>query len=73
MDTYIQIWKIYSFWPSPDIYGYVYTDMEDLFILAIAPHKGVQMDDLPPLSTYYNYAYEKEKQQSNDSVLELGT
>ena len=36
MDTYIHIWKIYSFWPSPDIYGYVYTDMEDLFILAIA-------------------------------------
>ena len=47
--------------------------MEDLFILAIALHEGVQMGDMPPLSTYCNYGYEKENQQSNDSVLELAT
>ena len=28
------------------------------------------MDDLPPHSTYYNYAYEQENQQTNDNVLE---
>ena len=31
------------------------------------------MDDLPPHSTCYNYAYEQEDQQTNDDVLELGT
>ena len=50
---------------------YTDTDMDDLFISAIAPHKGVQMD--VPLSTYLNYAYEKENRRSNDNVLELGT
>ena len=30
------------------------------------------MDDLPPHSTYYNYAYEQENQQTIDNVLELG-
>ena len=28
------------------------------------------MDDLSPHSTYYNYAYEQENQQTNDNVLE---
>ena len=36
-------------------------------------HEGVPVDDLPPHSTYHNYAYEQENQQTNDSVLELGT
>ena len=35
-------------------------DTDDLFISAIAPHEGVQVDDLPPHSTYCNYAYEQE-------------
>ena len=25
-----------------------------------APHEGMQMDDLPPHSTYYSYAHEQE-------------
>ena len=28
------------------------------------------MDDLPSHSTYYNYAYEQENQQTNDDVLD---
>ena len=31
------------------------------------------MDDLPPHSAYYNYAYEQENQQVNDNVPEPGT
>ena len=31
------------------------TDSDDLFIQAIVPHDAVQVDDLPPHSTYYNY------------------
>ena len=46
---------------------------EDLFLWDIAAHKGVQVDDLSPHGTYYNYAYEQEDQQTNDDVLELGT
>jgi len=34
------------------------TKMEDLLNLATAPHEGVQVDDLPPHCTYYNYAFE---------------
>ena len=49
------------------------TGTEDWFILAIAPHEGVQVDDLPPHSTYYNYAYEQDNQRASDNVLELGT
>ena len=45
--------------------------MDDFFLSAIAPHKGVQMD--VPLSTYLTSAYEKEHRRSNDHVLELGT
>ena len=26
-----------------------YTDTDDLFIYAIAPHEGVRVDDLPPM------------------------
>ena len=37
------------------------TDTDDLLIQAIAPHEEVQMDDLPPHSTYYNYTYECKK------------
>ena len=43
---------------------------DDLFIQAIAPHEGVQVDDLPPHSTYYNYTYEQENHQTNDGVLD---
>ena len=46
---------------------------EDLFLWDIAAHKGVQVDDLSPHGTYYNYAYEQENQENNDSVLEIGT
>ena len=42
---------------------------EDLFIYAIAPHKGMQEDGLPPHSTDYNYTHEQENQQINDDVL----
>ena len=50
------------------------TDTDDLFIYAIAPHEGVQVDDVPPHSTCYNYAYnyayEKENQQTNDDAVD---
>ena len=46
------------------------TNTDGLFIQAIAPHEVVQVDDLPPHSTYYNYAYEQENQQTNDNVLD---
>ena len=49
------------------------TGTEDWFILAIAPHEGGQVDDLPPYSTYYNYASEQENQRASNNVLELGT
>ena len=35
----------------------------------IAPHEGVKVGDLPPHSIYYNYAYERVNQQTNDDVL----
>ena len=31
--------------------------------------KGVEVDDLPPHSTDYNYAYKQENQQTNSNVL----
>ena len=40
------------------------------FTQVIAPHEEVQVDDLPPHSTYYNYTYEQENQQTNDDVLD---
>ena len=46
------------------------TNTDGLLIQAIAPHEVVQVNDLPPHSTYYNYAYEQENQQTNDSVLD---
>ena len=46
------------------------TDTDDLFIQAIAPHEGVQVDDLLPHSTYYNYTCEYENHQTNDDVLD---
>ena len=49
---------------------YTDTDMDDLFISAIAPHKGVQMD--VPLSTYLNYAYEKENRLGTYNKREWG-
>ena len=41
-----------------------------MFIYAIAPHEGVQVDDVPPHSTCYNYAYEQENQQTSGDVLD---
>ena len=46
------------------------TDTDDLFISAIVPHEGVQVDDLPPHSTYCNYACEQENQRTNYEVLD---
>ena len=33
----------------------------------------MQVDDVPPHSTYYNYAHEQENQHTNHNVFELGT
>ena len=32
--------------------------------------EGVQVDDLPPHGTYYNYTFEQENQQTNDDVVD---
>ena len=49
------------FFSSSTTRSYVYgSDTDDLFIVAIAPHEGVQVDDLPPHSTYYNYTCEQQ-------------
>ena len=46
------------------------TDTDALFIYAIAPHEGVQVDDLPPHSTYYNYTYEQECMSHDETETE---
>ena len=33
----------------------------------------MQVDDLPPHSAYYDYAYKQENQEPNENVLEFGT
>ena len=64
-------------WSHPGRHGHYLGDggggEERERFYSFRPLPLMQVDDLPPHSTYYNYAHEQENQHTNHNVLELGT